>query len=149
MAEKKIKGKTYKIGEVLATDAIRLQAKLLKVVGTGVERLPTIFAGYGKDKSPEAKEKSNGAAVAAFTDIFVKGDPDEMTNLVKQIVEMAQVKRDSGVYEDVDMDGDFTGNLSGMMELVVFVLKETYGDFFRGVLANGNLKKVAAQVSQG
>lgn len=142
MAEKKIKGATYKVEPMLALEAVKLQARLLKVLGGGIDRLPEVLAGAGSKATPEQKEKSNAAAVAAFTDIFVKGDPDEMANLVKDVVEVAMVKRPSGSYEQVDMDGDFTGNMGAMFQVVVFVLREVFGDFFTDVLANGNLEKI-------
>lgn len=143
MAEKKIKGQTYKVDNILATDAIRLQTRLLKVIGAGIERLPTILGGVGKNVSEEKKAESNAAAVAAFTDIFMKCDPDEMTMLVKDLVELAMVKRPSGAYEQVDLDGEFTQDKSGLIPLVVFVLQEVFGDFFSEALANGNLTNVA------
>lgn len=137
MAEKKIGDRTFKVEPMLATDAVRLQARLLKVLGGGIDRLPEIMAGAGKDASPEAKAKSNAAAVAAFADIFANGDPDLMTKLVQEIVETAMVKRPSGEYSLVDMDGDFTGRLDEMFELAVFVLREQFGAFFTGRLASG------------
>jgi hypothetical protein len=142
MAEKKIKGQTFKVEPMLATEAVRLQARLLKVLGGGIDRLPEILSGAGSKATPEQKEKSNAAAVAAFTDIFVNGDPNDMADLVKDVVEVAMVKRPSGVYEQVDMDGDFTGNLGAMMQVAVFVLREVFGDFFSDILASGSLEKL-------
>lgn len=140
MAEKKINGKTYKVEPALATTALDLQLRLLKVIGAGIEKLPEILQGAGSSASPEQKEAANGAAIAAFTEIFMKGDIKEMTSLVTDIVNLAMVQRPSGAYETVDIDGDFTGDLKSMFALVVFVLQEQFGDFFQGVLANGNLK---------
>lgn len=142
MAEKKIGGRTYQVGHVLATDAIRLQARLLKIIGGGVERLPAIVAGMGKGATPEAKEKSNAAAIAALTDIFAKCDPDEVAQLISDIVAFAALKRPSGSYEAVDLDGDFTENKKDILPVCGFVLKEVLGDFFAGALASGDLKKV-------
>lgn len=142
MAEKKIKGNTYKVDAVLATEAIRLQMRLLKVIGGGIDRLPTILSGVGKTVSEEKKAESNAAAVAAFTDIFMKGDPDEMTMLIKDVVELARIKRPSGSYEQVDLDGDFTQDKSALIPLVVFILREVFGDFFSDALENGSLSKV-------
>lgn len=141
MAEVKIPrsgGRTFKVEPMLATEAIRLQARLLKVIGGAIDRLPVVFAGYGDHASAEAKEKSNVAAIAAFGDIFCKGDPEEMTSLVKDIVEIAMVKRPSGAYEQVDLDGDFTGHLNEAFDLAVFVLREQFGPFFSGLLARGS-----------
>lgn len=142
MAERKIKGKQYQVGAVLATDAVRLQARLLKVVGGGIERLPTILAGVGEKATEEAKAASNAAAVAAFTDIFANADPDGITELVKDVVELATVKRPSGAWEQVDMDGDFTDDKGALIPVTVFVLQEVFGDFFTGALDSGGLSKL-------
>ena len=142
MADRKIKGKSYQVGAVLATEAVRLQARLLKVIGAGIERLPVILAGVG-EASAEAKSASNAAAIAAFTDIFGQSDPDEITSLVGDIVALATVKRPSGSWEQVDLDGDFTEDKSALIPVTLFVLQETFGDFFTGVLENGDkIKKV-------
>lgn len=142
MAEKKINGRLFQVGEVLATDAIRLQARLLKLVGGGVDRLPQILAGMGKDAEPAAREASNAALLAALTDIFSKCDPNEVTALVKLIVEMAAVKAPSGTWQQVDLDGDFTQSKGDILPVAAFVLREVLGDFFAGPLASGGLGKV-------
>lgn len=135
MAEKKIGDRVFVVGHVLATDAIRLQARLLKIIGGGVDRLPEILAGAGS-ASPEAKEKSNAAAVAALTDILAKCDPEEVTKLITDIVSMAQIRRASGAVETVDLDGDLSQTKKDIIPLVGFVLKEVLGDFFAGSLAS-------------
>lgn len=137
MAEKKLaNGTVVKVGPMLATEALLLKMRLLKVIGAGVDQLPVILAGAGPGKSDKAKEASNAAAIAAFTEIFTKGDPATMVALVEDIVGKATILRPSGAYEQADLDGDFSGNLGAAFEVVVFVLKETFGDFFSGALAN-------------
>lgn len=142
MAEKKIGGRTFQVGHVLATDAVRLQARLLKIIGGGVDRLPTIMKGVGKDVAPELKEASNAAAVAALTDIFAKADPDAVTKLISDIVGFAQIKQSSGTWGKVDLDQDFTEHKGDLFPVITFVLKEVLGDFFSGLPANGDLKRV-------
>ena len=80
MAEKKIGGRTFRVSAVLATEAIKLQVRLMKVIGGAVDRLPVILAGMGKkgETNPEAKAASDAAAVAALADIFNKANPDEV-----------------------------------------------------------------------
>lgn len=141
MAEKKIHGSVYQVGTMLALDALKLKVKLLKVLGGAIDRLPMILAGAGKDKDKAAKDASNAAAVAAFADIFVHGDPDEMIALVKEIAEMAQVKRPSGAWEQVDVELFQSDDLSELFEIVVFVLREVFGPFFSEILANSKVKK--------
>lgn len=138
MAEEKIKGKTYRVQPMLATDAVRLQARLLKVLGGGIDRLPVILKGAGSGATPEEKEASNVAAIGAFTDVFSNGDPDEMTGLIKDVVEVAMVRRESGVYDRINMDNDFTGDLGAMVRVAVFVLREVFGDFFSDIRAIGS-----------
>lgn len=138
MAEKKINGQTYKVDPLLATEAILLQARLLKVVGPAVDRLPEVLsAAAGGDETEKAR--ANATAISAFMDIFQRADPREIVGLVKDVVEIAMVMPPSGQYRKVDLDGDFTGNLSAMAQVAVFVLQEQFRDFFSGVLANGSL----------
>lgn len=142
MAEKKINGKTYKVEPLLATEAIRLQMRLVKAVGPALSRLPVIFAGAGS-ANPEAKDKSNAAAVDALSEIVGNLDPDAATILIKDIVEVAMIKRPSGVYEQVDIDGDFTGNLGEIITVATFVLREQFGEVFSAALANGRRVQTA------
>lgn len=147
MAEKKIRNRIYRVEPILAMDALRLKAKLLKVLGGGIDRLPTILAGAGKDKTPEEKDASNAAAVAAFADIFVNGDADEMIGLVREIVELAMFQGDSGQWYGVDVDTYDSHGLNELFEVAVFVLKETFGAFFSELLASGKANRVMEAVS--
>lgn len=144
MAEKKIGGRTFRVGHVLATDAIKLQVRLLKIIGGGVDRLPVILAGMGdKGKAdPEAKAASDAAAVAALADIFSKADPDGVTRLISDILSMAQLNNPSGAWEEVNIDQDFTQHKRDLFPVAAFVLQEVLGDFFAGALGSGGLKKV-------
>lgn len=142
MAEKKINGKTYKVEPLLATEAIRLQMRLVKAVGPALSRLPVIFAGAG-EASPEAKERSNAAAADALAEVIGNLDPDDATALIKDIVEVAMIKRPSGMYEQVDIDGDFTGNLGEIITVATFVLREQFGEVFSAALANGRRVQTA------
>lgn len=144
MAEKKIGGRTFRVGHVLATDAIKLQVRLLKIIGGGVDRLPVILAGMGeKGKAdPEVKAASDAAAVAALADIFSKADPDGVTRLISDIVAMAQLNNPSGAWEEVNIDQDFTQRKRDLFPVAAFVLQEVLGDFFAGALGSGGLKKV-------
>lgn len=157
MAETKIGGRTFRVGTVLATDAIKLQVRLLKIVGGGVERLPIILAGMKRTKTemdengnpvvkelpvdPEAKAKSDAAAVAALSDILSKADPEGVTQLLTNIVAMAQIQGDSKTWGTVDIDQDFTDHKKDLFKVVFFVLKEVLGDFFDGVPGAGDLGK--------
>ncbi len=139
MAEKKINGREFQVGQVLATDAIKLQIRILKIIGGGVDRLPVILKGRGADATEDDKKQSDAAAVAAFTDIFAAADPDEMMKLVSDVVGMATIKRQSGAREQADLDGDFTEDKKSIFPLCIFVLQEVLGDFFTELRGNGSL----------
>jgi hypothetical protein len=146
MAEKKIGGRTFRVGTVLATDAVRLQVRLMKIIGGAVDRLPVILAGMGKKgaENPEAKSASDAAAVAALADIFTKADADEVATLVSDIIGMAQISTKAGAWETANLDQDFSGpQMKDLFPAVSFVLKEVLSDFFGGALASGSLNKLA------
>ena len=143
MAEKKIGNRYFKTEPLLAMDALVLQGRLLKAVGPGVARLGDVLKGHGEDKTEEQKAASNGAAIEALAAIFSQGDPAQLATLIKDVVEVAQIKRPSGVYETCDLDGDFTGQQKDLFPVVAFVLREQFGDFFGGLPGIGSLKKAA------
>lgn len=139
MAEKKIKDRTFRVEPLRAFDALKLQARVMKVAGSAVGRLPEIFKGVGSD-DPELTAASQAAAVAAFTDIFVKNDETTVAELIKDIVETARIRRASGTYDPVDLDGDLSEeNLSDIVPLAVFVLQTQFASFFGESLVNGIL----------
>jgi hypothetical protein len=143
MSEKKINGETYKVEPMLAEDAIILQARLMRVVGPAMSKLPAIIASRKDGATEEAKAKGEAEAVAAITGIFANCDPKEIGSLIKDVVETAMILRPSKSYEQVDMNGDFTGKLGNVIPVVFFVLKEQFGDFFSGALASGTRGIVA------
>lgn len=138
MAEKKINGRTFRVGHVLATDAIRLQVRVVKLLGGAVDHLPVILAGVGSADA-SAKAASDAAAVAAMTDIVAKADPDEIVSLLGSVVRMSQVGTPSGSWSEADLDSDFTGErMKDLIPVVSFVLREVLGDFFGAALASGS-----------
>jgi len=58
--------------------------------------------------------------------------------LVGDIVGLARLKRPSGAYEVMDLDGDFTEDYGAIIPVVTFVLKEVFGDFFSAALGSGS-----------
>lgn len=143
MAEMKIGRRVYKVEPMLATDAIRLQMRIAKLIGGGIDHMSAILAGRGDKATPEQKAASDKAAIAAFTDIFIKADTEETVDLFKTIIETAMVKKPSGGYEQIDFDLDMTDSMGEVVPLGVFILRETFADFFSGAMGiGGQLKKV-------
>lgn len=141
MAEKKIGDRVFKAGDVLATDAIRLQIRLMKLVGPALERLPAVFAGRAKGATAEAQAASDRAAIEAIAGIFEKADHDQVIELMQDICGLAMVSSDGGrSYNPIELDHEFSGaNMKLMLPALAFILKETLGDFFSDALASGGL----------
>lgn len=145
MAEKKIGSRTFKTEDLLATEAIKLQARIMRFVGPAVEKLPVIFAGRGTKASDDQRVASDAAAVKAISDIFANAEPDAVAQLVADVCEMAHVSYDGRNYDRIVFDQEFSGgNLKDVIPVVTFVLREALGDFFSAALANGNRGAKAA-----
>lgn len=139
MAEKKIGQTTFRVDPLLATNALILQARVMKMVGPALSKFGAIMKGVGSDKTEEAKAQSDAAAISAFVDIFIHADPNDLANLLKDLCQTARILRPSGSYDPVDFDGDMTERQKDIVPLVVFVLREQFGDFFSGLPGLGNL----------
>ncbi len=137
MAERKIGGSVYKTAPMLATQAIILQARLARIIGPAVSKLPAILASRSESATAEQKAHADAEAISAITEIFARCHPEEIAGLVKDVAEIAMVQRAAGTYEPVDFDLDFTGRLGDVIPVVTFVLAEQFGDFFSGALASG------------
>jgi hypothetical protein len=73
--------------------------------------------------------------------------PVDFATLVKDVVEIAMIKRPSGQYDQVDLDGDLSSRKGDILPLAILVLREQFGDFFSAALANG-ARAMAAKGSQ-
>lgn len=138
MAEKKIAGMTIRVDRILATDALVLKARLIRAAGGLSEKLPAILASRRDGASDEERAKADSEALIAITGIFDRIAPEAYAALVGDIVSLAKVQRQSGVYDPMDLDGDFSGNLGAIIPVVMYVLKEVYGDFFSAARASGD-----------
>jgi hypothetical protein len=143
MAEKKIKDRVYKVDPIPASEAIALYADIVRIAGHGTGRLPAIIMGLSQ-KDQEGQFLSDISALMALTDILNSSSSAEVRDLIKRIVEIAMIQRPSKAYEQVDLDGDFTGRLSEIPEVSSFVLKEQFSDFFIGSGGNGIIAKMTA-----
>lgn len=142
MAEKKINGRLFKVDQILAMDALELQGRLLKVLGPAMGRLPELMALAGGKNANN--EQASVTAVQIMMDVFSNVSSKEYSTLIKDIVELAKVQRPSGHFDQVDLDGDFTGELGTLYPVVFFVLQEQFSDFFSGLLGNGSREKKLA-----
>lgn len=143
MAEQKLSdGSVFRMETVLATQALILKARLLKIVGGAVDRLPMIIAGQGGKASPEAKAASDAAAIAALGDMVMRCDPVEVARILAEIISYGSIqpKGETG-YQRADLDAHFTDRKQDIYPVVLFALREIFGDFFTGLPVNGILKR--------
>lgn len=154
MAERKIANMEIRVDRPLATEALKMQARLAHAMGGDISDAVTVFAdamgviGVFQNIPDDAPEKDKEAGRAAMIKVggqvasvvigvFDRLSPEQYASLVSDIIGMAKIKRPSGQYDQADLDGDFSDNLAAIIPVVVFVLKSVFGDFFTGALANG------------
>jgi hypothetical protein len=140
MADKKIGNRYFRSGEALATDAIKLQVRLMKFIGPALESLPVIFAARQAGATDEQRQQSDAAAIRAIAAIFANADPEQVVSLIEDICGMGKISYDGkGAWDDIVVDQEFSGQQSrDLIPVVVFILQETLGDFFSGALASGS-----------
>lgn len=144
MSERDIGGRSFRVGAVLATETVMLQMRLMQIVGGGLDRLPVILGSRAEGATADQRAAGDAAAVAALGDILSKCDPKTMTKLISDVVSYAAIHRPSGVWEKVDLDGDFTEYPQDIIPVTLWVLRELLGPFFSGLRESGALKKVLA-----
>lgn len=136
-------GSQVRVGTVLATQALTLQTRLLKIVGNGADKLPTIMQGYGKDATPESKLASDAAAIGALGEIVAGADPVAVTTLMVEIIGYCQIKpQGQSGWQNANLDAHFTDRKADIYPTVIFTLKEIFGDFFSALPVNGILDRV-------
>lgn len=156
MTEKKFGDRTFKVEKILATKALLLQARILKMAGPAVKHIPTLFAAIREAQADQAQInlpgvgepgmprltvgmlKTGSAAVESFMQIFADSNPADVAALIKDVVEIAEIQQDSGQYTGVDLDREFDGADPLIIEIAVFVLQEQFSDFFTALLASGS-----------
>ena len=130
MAMKKIGGRQFRVEPLLATQALTLKAKIFKIAGPALGKLLEIWKGTDlKSASQEAKEEAGRKALTALTTVFAENEPSVVVGLIKELVEIAEIQRPSGTFDQVDMDGDFVGDdQKYLLPVAAFVLQEQFSD---------------------
>lgn len=148
MAEKTLgDGSLLRVESVLATQAIVLQARLMKIVGAAVDRLPVIMSGRG-DVDPAKKTASDAAALAALADIVNKADPVEVAAIIAEVIGYCSIKpKGQTGWQKADLDGHFSDRKADIFPTVIFALREIFGDFFSAFPATGILDRAMASVN--
>lgn len=138
MADKKIGENFYRVPPILATEALKLQFRLLGFAGPAVKALPAVLASR-QGGSIEDRAKAEAAGLDAIASVFTNADPSKITTFISDVCEMAHVSEDGKTYEPVIFDHHLSDDQKSILPLAFFVLKELLGDFFTGVQEVGSL----------
>ena len=116
--EKTINGSKYTTTQFPAMRALRLQTKLIKLLGPS---LACVFSSYDQ-KNPD---KNLAEAIKMLADVL---DEDTFEKLVLEILQMT---RKSGFeLKKENIDSEFAGNLNELFKVIQFVLEANFSDFF-------------------
>lgn len=139
MAEKKIEGfGVIRTSPIMASEAIALYCDMMRIVGTGANRLPALLLGSAIDDV-----MADVAILSALTDILRGTPTDEVNATIGKILACGQMQRPSKAWETIELDLDFSdGKIKYLIPVVRFLLKEQFGDFFTGSAGNGILSKL-------
>ena len=136
MADKKIGGNYYRVQPILATEALRLQVRLLNIAGPAVKALPAVLAARKDATNVAGAEQAGLEAIAA---VFTTADPDRVQQFITDVCEKAEISEDGKSYDALIFDHHMSDDQKSIIPLTLFVLKELLGDFFTEALAAGNL----------
>jgi len=147
MAEQKINGRTFRVGQLTAGDAIELYAEVIGFLGPAAGQLPYILFGM-KEGGDDGDILKDAAVIAAFGQVVQVKGAKAIRELTARLVSMADIQRPSGDYTSVDLDGDLSDDPSEVMAIVVFVLKEHFRPFFSGSGGGGLFGRMATAFRQ-
>lgn len=120
--EKEINGSKYSVTQLPARRALKLQAKLAKILGPCCSE---IFIAAGKDV--DSADSIIPKAISLLLDKIDDKTFDEF------VVEMLQGVRKSGIELTAStVDLEFAGNLNELFLVLKFVLEANFSDFFSG-----------------
>jgi hypothetical protein len=139
----RINGVRVVITEKTATQSALLLARIVKYFGSGIIKIIDNF----KHLASSGGEISNVTAlldsnvtldgfVDAINDISDKIDPEIFVNLLQEISGGAKIQHPVNSGEMMEVNNDtfdaiFTGRTKLMYQVVFFVLKVNFGDFFK------------------
>ncbi len=107
----------YSYTQLSASKSLKLKFSLAAVVGSGFAEM----VGHLND----TEDSQMTAFTNAIESIFSKNDPDKIYGLIERIVKPAFMNG-----ERIDIDRDFTGKINELYQVVFWVLKVEYSDFF-------------------
>lgn len=142
MAEKKFGNRTFRVKQPLATQAIVMQGRLLRLIGPASHKLPELFD--PANRNGPADQTVALKIVGVLLEVFSRSEPEATAALIGDIIAMSEVKGASGKYDQADIDTEFSSDPGELYAVVAWILREVFGPFFSGLTANGSLKNVVA-----
>ena len=134
--EKVIDGTTYVVKQMDAERALRVQAKLIKVLGPGIAELKG---------STLTKEKIKGKMATAILSLVERFDDEVVVDLVISLFETnVFYKHTTDELLKVSFSMHFTGKISEMWKVAIFVLEVNFGDLL-GKFKSSSLIKEAME----
>ena len=129
--EAEINGVQYVTTQWSATKQLLNKMKLISVFGNAIFQVVQGLQGTKGDE--EVGDKQMGAIENAFTTLFEKSSPEQITETIKSILTCGATKRDGkritpGTFDEIYNDA----GMGEMYRACLFVIKANYGDFLKG-----------------
>jgi len=126
--EETINSALYVTTQWPATKQITMKFKLVKTFGDSLIKL---FQGV--DTTSKTPEVNVEAFEGVISSVFDKVSPEDLTNLIKEILTDQATKRDGERITDKNFDKIYNdAGLGEMYKACLFVIKANYADFFKG-----------------
>ena len=139
MAEIKIGGTEYRVEPLGAKDAYKLLTDIMLLTGSGTQYLATLLFSQEDGEIQNSQSMDSIEAYEACIEILREHGTQAFVDMKARVTSLAQAKRPSGVYETVDLDVDFPGDLQGAEKLFEFVMEVQFGNFSKGSKAYGHI----------
>jgi len=141
VAEKKINGRDFRVTPMPAREALALYADLVRILAPVLPDVPQILHFLTND-DPEKRQQADLLLVNAQSLLLAQAGTSEIMGLLERVLQGAQLRRPSGVYESADIDGDFTDDLGSFPKVIIFILQENFRDFLSVNGGNGILSRL-------
>lgn len=136
-----INGTDYRIDRPLATKAIALHERIVRLLGPGAAGLAEAFVARGDDS------KSDAAAADGFAAMIRTSEPGDMAALLKELVGMGEVKNTNGDWVRIDMDAVFTDRPADLYPVAFAFGRKVVAPFIDAGLAS-KLRAATDRLSQ-
>lgn len=119
--ELELNGSTYLVTEMTARRALRMQARLLKLLGPAAS---AIFLAISKDV-----DTADNAIPSAITHLVIQLDEKTFDGLIMDL--MQGVRKDGMELTPAIIDIEFSGDLNSLFLILKFILEVNFSSFFR------------------